>query len=470
MAKSLPKSKFIELSGAVLLMRDGNIKTAYRGQLREGDHAEFTLLERMLGNENLSSCTLITTLEPCVSRNPPKVSCCQRTTNARIKKVFVGMEDRDPTVDGKGIQHLMDHGVEVKMFDRDLQKVIEKENETFLKQAIDRKRKKEKEDNRSPLEHSIPNFDFSKFSDTALQKFIDEAVLPYQINDQAFFEYLCDFGAMEWLGENGKFKPTGFGILLFGKNPRSKFPQAVLKAHVNYDGNKTETRDFDQALVLVPDLVETWLHKVLPLNKDTSNFKRVDRPSFPIEVIREAIINAIVHRDYEIGEAKSAISIDQDKIIVKSPGQPLPALSLDDLNSFNAPSLSRNPIITYAFSLMNYVEERGFGMDVFKSIRSEYGLPSPKYTIQDPFLILSFPRTNQGIRDIENKSELMLLSKEEMMHYQLFRNRKPMSKSDFAEQTELPSRSAERLLRKFVDYKLIERLGAGRSTQYVLRE
>ena len=125
--------------GAVLLFPNGEYESAYRGELREGDHAEYTLIERKLGNMDLSDCILFTTLEPCVERNPPKSPCCKRTTNARIKKVFVGIEDPDPTVDGKGIKHLRKHSVEVKIFDRDLQQIIENENKTFIKQALERK-------------------------------------------------------------------------------------------------------------------------------------------------------------------------------------------------------------------------------------------------------------------------------------------------------------------------------------------
>lgn len=86
-----PDGKVPPKVGAVLLFPDGRVETAYRGELRDGDHAEFTLLERKLANENLEGCTLFTTLEPCVKRSPPKVPCCRRTTNARIKKVFVGI-------------------------------------------------------------------------------------------------------------------------------------------------------------------------------------------------------------------------------------------------------------------------------------------------------------------------------------------------------------------------------------------
>lgn len=465
-----PDGKVPPKVGAVLLFPDGRVETAYRGELRDGDHAEFTLIERKLANENLEGCILFTTLEPCVDRNPPKVPCCCRTTNARIKKVFVGIEDKDPTVDGKGIKHLENHGVEVKMFTREFQRIIEQENKEFFKQALERKRKSEEEDLRTPIELPITNYDSSKFSDEALQKFIKEASLAFKPTDEAFLEYLADFGAMEWNKEKKLFVPTGFGVLLFGKNPRTKFKNAVLKAHVTYGNQKIEPKDFDAALVLLPDQIEEWLKKVLALSKDTSSFKRKDVPDFPIGVLREAIVNALVHRDYEIEGAKCEIKIDENKIIVTSPGKPLPAITLDELNTFAAPSLSRNPIITYAFSLMDYVEEKGFGMKIFKSLNKEHGLPIPKYTFKEPFLTLTFPRTAEGVKSVVNTEGIEKLSDEELGYFEIFRERDYVTKSEFIEFTRFAERSAQRQLKKWVDDGLIVSEGAGRSTRYRANE
>jgi ATP-dependent DNA helicase RecG len=465
-----PDGKVPPKVGAVLLFPDGRIESAYRGELREGDHAEFTLIERKLANENLEGCVLFTTLEPCVERNPPKTPCCRRTTNARIKKVFVGIEDQDPTVDGKGIKHLEKNGVEVKMFDREFQRIIEDVNKDFLKQALHRKRESEEEEMRTAIELPVANYDSSKFSDIALEKFIKEAKLRFKPNDESFLEYLSDFGAMEWDVDKKQFIPTGFGVLLFGKNPRAKFKNAVLKAHVTYGNQQIEPKDFDDALVLLPDQIEEWLMKVLPSSKDTSSFKRKDVPDFPIEVLREAIVNAIVHRDYEIEGAKCEIKIDENKIIVTSPGEPLPAITLDELNTFDAPSLSRNPIITYAFSLMDYVEEKGFGMKTFKSLNKQYGLPIPKYSFKVPFLTLTFPRTSDAVKDVMDKDAIDELSTDELKNFEIFREKKPVSKSEFADFADLTTRTAERYLKRYVDFNLIKVVGGGKYTKYVLNE
>lgn len=464
-----PDGKVPPKVGAVLLFPDGRIETAFRGELREGDHAEFTLLERKFPNENLEGCILYTTLEPCMERNPPKVPCCRRVTNARIKKVFIGIEDKDPK--GKGIKHLENHGVEYKMFDREFQRVIEEENKVFLKQALQRKLEaEEEEDLRTSFEFPVANYDSSKFSEEALQKFIKEANLDYKPTDDAFLEYLADFGAMEWDKEKKIFVPTGYGILLFGKNPRTKFKNAVLKAHVSYGGSKIEPKDFDQALVLLPDQIEEWLKKVLPLSKDTSGFKRKDVPDFPVEVLREAIVNALVHRDYEIEGAKCEIKIEENKIIVTSPGKPLPAITLEELNTFEAPSLSRNPIITYAFSLMDYVEEKGFGMKTFKSLNKEYRLPIPKYTFKEPFLTLTFPRTTEAVKEIIGKGSIDYLSTEELNNFEIFREKRLISKSEFVEFTGLTTRTAERYLKEWTENGLLKKVGSGPSTKYVMNE
>ena len=92
--------------GAVLIMADGRVEKACRGELSFGDHAEYTLLERKLVSDNLTGAVLFVTLEPCApgARSSTKTSCAERIVNRRISKVWVGIEDPDPLVDSRGIQ------------------------------------------------------------------------------------------------------------------------------------------------------------------------------------------------------------------------------------------------------------------------------------------------------------------------------------------------------------------------------
>src|SRR5438067_3046161 len=92
--------------GVVLVRPDGKILTAARGELRDGNHAEFTLLERKCIGQKLDGSILFTTLEPCLNRDEPKRGCARHIASARIKEVYVGIEDDNPTVAGKGIEYL----------------------------------------------------------------------------------------------------------------------------------------------------------------------------------------------------------------------------------------------------------------------------------------------------------------------------------------------------------------------------
>lgn len=237
--------------GAVLIKPDGTVETASRGELRFGDHAEFTLLERKNRSEKLDGSILFATLEPCApgARRHPKLGCAERIVNARIKEVWIGIEDPDPDVDRKGIKFLEENRIKIHMFYPEFQKAIREINKEFLKQATERAndRKEKKEVVLSNLENSIPTMDLKQFSKEAIKYYNHQSKLPYTINSNELrlhFEYAGIVQRVK-INNEDKYIPTGFGILLFGINPREKYPQAVVKAKVKYGNNASIPKDFE---------------------------------------------------------------------------------------------------------------------------------------------------------------------------------------------------------------------------------
>jgi len=267
--------------GAVLYKPDGTIETACRGELRHGDHAEFTLLERKNRGNNLDGSILFATLEPCAkgARKHPKLSCAEHIFLARIREVWVGIQDPDPTVARKGIGYLIRQGVTVHMFDRDLQEIIEKENKEFLEQATERAAEIEEEPGKvalSPLENRLPTAELGDFSDDALKSYRQRAKIADAVGSDAFNRRLLRQGLLK--EEGGVLVPTGFGFLLFGREPRTAMRQAGLLGLIHYPSGQPERREFDEPAVMIPDQVEKWLKDKLPNVFDRDQVHRQERP------------------------------------------------------------------------------------------------------------------------------------------------------------------------------------------------
>ncbi len=121
------------LVGAVLVRDNKLIGTASRGEKKRGEHAEFTLLHRVLRSTSLTEgATLYTTLEPCTHRNHDKKPCAQWVIDKKVRRVVIGILDPNPAICGQGYWQLRDAGILVDFFPSKLADDIAHDNSKFI--------------------------------------------------------------------------------------------------------------------------------------------------------------------------------------------------------------------------------------------------------------------------------------------------------------------------------------------------
>ncbi|MGJ3244099.1 MAG: ATP-binding protein [Opitutales bacterium] len=454
--------------GAVLWKPDGTTVTACRGELREGDHAEYTLIERKNGHADLGDCVLFPTLEPCApeSRNPPKIGCARRITNARIKKVYFGCEDPHPKVKGEGLRYLKQEGVEVIPFDRDLQKVIEDENADFFDQA---RRKAEEEEEESvleplPFDQSPPDVYLDDLDTKALSHYHRFLFKEGTDGDEEFHRRLAH-QCLLIRTDNGPLTPTRFAHLLFGKHPRDILPQAGILATIHSKEGE-DPKDFDGPMVLGPDQVITWLRGKLPdaIDRSKAERKRINDAFY--ELVREGLSNALVHRDYDITGSKIQLVVENDTITIRSPGAPIDPTTVEQLQSFSAPMVSRNPRLHAVFSTMELAEERGLGLKSMRTKATEAGLPLPKFSYNAPYLDLTLYRTAKAATQSLPEETLDQLTKSERKGWEWVVSKQTVTTGEYETALGVSNRTALNHLKKFTELGLAKRIGSGPSTEY----
>jgi ATP-dependent DNA helicase RecG len=132
------------------------------------------------------------------------------------------------------------------------------------------------------------------------------------------------------------------------------------------------TEDWTMAV----DSIMLFLKKHAMRGADISGIRRKDVWSIPLDILREAVINALVHADYSQRRAPVRISFFDDRIEIENPGILLPGMTVEDMKQ--GVSRIRNPVIARVFRELNLVEQWGIGVPrIFQQAR-ELGLPEPE--------------------------------------------------------------------------------------------
>ncbi len=250
---------------------------------------------------------------------------------------------------------------------------------------------------------------------------------------------------------------TTAGILLFGKNPQHFFSEAMIicshfkgvegrEAIASIDCTGSLFEQFDRAF----DFIVSRLSKSFTIKGP----RREETLEIPMEAIREALLNMIVHRNYH-SRSPSKIAIYQNRIEFFSPGTFFGPLNLQNFKL--GLSFIRNIAICKVFREANYIEKLGSGfITIFKSYKERH-LQEPSIIEGEGFVKCILPRNSiekSSYDEFEPILELFNLSAE-------------VTVADLIKNLNLPRTTAGRRLNALIKLGKIKKIGKGRGSAYV---
>lgn len=175
-------------------------------------------------------------------------------------------------------------------------------------------------------------------------------------------------------------KLTNAAILLFGKNPQRFFVQSETRC-ARFKGIKPlefiDMKVFGGNIIDQREDAIEFVKEHIKLHAKIVGLERIETWEYPIDAIREAITNAICHRDYETS-ANVQVRIFDDRIEVWGCG-PLPEpLTVEDLKQRHR-SILRNPLIGKCFFWIKFIEQWGTGTNRIIEACLNHGLPEPVF-------------------------------------------------------------------------------------------
>jgi ATP-dependent DNA helicase RecG len=178
------------------------------------------------------------------------------------------------------------------------------------------------------------------------------------------------------------------GVLFFIQNPSQHIPQSTVTC-VAYKGNTKvnilDRKTFDLDLITNIDDAIGFLKRHLNIAYEIIEKRRKEKMEVPEVVLREAVVNAVTHRDYFEKGANVMIEVFDNRLEISSPGGLPKGLKPED---FGTRTLARNPLIAALLNRAKYIEKLGTGVPRIRKAMADAGLPEPDFTFDSFFTVV----------------------------------------------------------------------------------
>ena len=253
------------------------------------------------------------------------------------------------------------------------------------------------------------------------------------------------------IGEDGTF--TNLALLLSGQCTHT------IKLAVFDGGSKTvfkDRREFGGSLFQQLEDVYGFIDRYNNLRSEFSGLDRIDKRDYPTDAIREALLNALVHRDYGLSPA-TLISIFDNRIEMITIGGLMKGVSLNDI--MLGVSALRNPYLADVFYRLNLIEAYGTGMPKITDSYKNFSV-QPTVELSDNAFKITLPNTN-----VKLENALQLDGREKQV-LAMLGNASAVTRAQVQNALGISQATAISLLRDMLNNGLLSTEGSGKNLKY----
>ncbi len=311
----------------------------------------------------------------------------------------------------------------------------------------------------------VSNISVNDLKDETFEFFKKRAIISKRIDESILTEK--NINILENLRLTEKHYLKRASILLFHPDPEKYFTGAFVK--IGYFQSDTELIFQDEVngnlFEQVEKTIEILFTKYIKAIISYEGIHRVETYEYPKDAIREAILNALAHKDYSIG-VPVQISVYNDKLMIWNYGQLPTDWTIDNLKQKHS-SIPYNPDISNAFFRAGYIEAWGRGTIKIIEQCKEHDLPEPEFenTGKDFWVVFK--------KDIFNKEYLenLKLNERQVKAVLFVKEKGKISNKKYQELCEVSKGTATKELRELIEkFNILERKGnVGAGTFYVIK-
>jgi ATP-dependent DNA helicase RecG len=270
------------------------------------------------------------------------------------------------------------------------------------------------------------------------------------------------------------YRPTAASVLLFAPQPSRVFPQSRIQldafAGVDRESTPIDNKLLDAPLSEAIDQTVAFIrrHSNAPLQVEGIKRKRTE--AYPQAVLREAVVNAVAHRNYEEEGAKVVVEVFSDRVVISSPGMPPGNQNVARINSGRARSRLRNPLIVQGLNLMELMDERGSGITRMRSEMQQQGLPFPVFSLnEDEFTVTLHSKTDKEEKEETEDTPPAVESITDRQNEILRRaiSKGSITTAECVRELGIVKDTAWRDIKDLMEKGFLRKEGTGRSSRYV---